>query len=131
MSCSQTDLSWVVVLIVVGVAGQVFGVLWTARDVHLTRRELARRSVAPVIVRQRGMQDGVLGFGEDPDTRMVQETVNRAVEDINRRVSELITGTLKLRPWSVAVIAGGMIVTLAGSLVWLLAPIQCSGAAPI
>ena len=79
----------------------------------------------PVRVRKKGLQSGSFGMGEDPDTRIVQQAINRAIEDVNRRLSDLTTGALKLHPWTVAVIAGGMAVTLAGSLLWLFAPVTC------
>jgi hypothetical protein len=146
MNCSQTDLWLIVFLIVVGVVGQMVGVWPTARGVQLTRKKLTTiRQVAPVVVQQHGGQSGVFGIGEDPETRMVEGTVNRVVEDINGavadinraveeitdRVIKLSAGTLELQPLSVVLIAVGMVVTLAGSLLWLYAPIHCSGALPI
>jgi hypothetical protein len=125
VSCSQSNLGLIVALLVIGVVGQVVGVVWTAADVYRTRQELEAKRVPPVTVRYPGMQSGMFGRGEDPNTRLIQNALNTAVDDVNQRVKELATGTLKLRSWTVTLIASGMVLTLAGSLVWLFSAVSC------
>lgn len=126
VSCSQSNVGWIAALLVVGVVGQIVGVVWTAVDVYRTRRELTTKQIPQVSVRSPGMQSGMFGFGEDPTTRMIQRSLNSAIEDMNHHLRELVTGTLKLRAWTVVLIACGMVLTLLGSLVWLWSPALCS-----
>jgi hypothetical protein len=126
VSCSQSNVGLIAAILAIGVIGQIVGVVWTAVDVYRTRRELTTKQIPQVSVRYRGMQAGMFGHGEDPTTRMIEQALNGAVEDVNRRLRELVTGTLKLRPWTVVLIACGMVFTLLGSLVWLWSPALCS-----
>jgi len=114
-------------MLAVGVVAQIVGVVWTALDVHRTRRELTTKQIPQVSVRVKGLQSGMFGHGEDPTTRMIQQSLNGAIEDVNHRLRELVSGTLKLRAWTVFLIAGGMVLTLLGSLLWLWSPALCSG----
>jgi hypothetical protein len=127
VSCSQSNVGWICALLVVGVAMQVFGVVWTAVDVYLTRRDLEARKVPPITVRNPGTQSGMFGLGQDPNTRLIQNALNTAVDDLNERLRDLATGALKLRAWTVVLIAVGMVLTLVGSLVWLFSSVSCPG----
>ena len=93
----------------------------TARD------ELEARRVPPITVRNPGIQSGVFGQGQDPNTRLIQNALNTAVDDLNERLHELAMRALKLRAWTVVLVAVGMVLTLVGSLVWLFSPVFCSG----
>ena len=98
---------------------------WTAIDVARTRRDLEGKQVSPITVRNPGTQSGMFGLGQDPNTTLIQNALNSAVDVLNERLRDLATGALKLRAWTVVLIAAGMVLTLVGSLIWLFSSVSC------
>jgi hypothetical protein len=127
VTCSQSNVGWICSLFVVGIVMQVIGVVWTAWDVSRTRRDLESRKVPSITVRNPGMQSGMFGLGQDPNTRLIENALNTAIDDLNVRLGDLATGALKLRALTVVLIAAGMVLTLVGTIVWLFSSVSCSG----
>jgi hypothetical protein len=121
VSCSQPHFGLIVALLVIGGLAQLVGVVWTAITVGSTRRALENRTFLPITINYSGPQPG-----QSPDTQKILDALNSAVDDLDVRLRDLVTEAFKVRAWPVFLIAGGLVLTLVGSLWWLASPVTCS-----